>query len=56
VFACDLFEICVYQVKGFFGVVGWFDVVLRSEYAAFLEAFVGNGLLVCGGKTCEWFK
>jgi len=56
VFACDVFETYVYQFKGFFDVVGWFDVVLRSKYAAFLEAFVDNGVLVSGGKTCEGFK
>ena len=56
VFACDVFEICVYQFKGFFGVVGWFDLVLRFKYAVFLEVFVGNSVLVCSGKMCEWFK
>ena len=56
VFVCDIFEICVYQFKGFFGVVGWFDLVLRFKYAVFLEVFVGNSVLVCGGKKCEWVK
>jgi hypothetical protein len=56
VFACDIFEAYVCQFRGFFDVVGWFDVVLRSEYAVFFEAFAGNGVLVCGGKMCEWFN
>jgi len=56
VFACDIFEAYVCQFKGFFDVVGWFDVVLRSKYAVFFEAFGGNGVLVCGGKMCECFK
>jgi hypothetical protein len=42
----------VYQFRGFFDVVGWFDVVLKSKYAVFPEAFVDNGVLVFGGKTC----
>ena len=60
VFVCDVFEICVYQFKGFFGVVGWFDVVLRSKYAVFLEAFVGNVCScvveksVSGSSSCVW--
>jgi len=62
VFACDVFEIYVYQFKGFFDVVGWFDVVLRSKYTIFLEAFAGNGVLVSGGKpvngssSCLWYN